>query len=352
MNIPLFDDDKIVLVAGVGNKESPYEESDVQQLSLLMDGMWKIIKHKRMDEALRDSEEKYHSAMDNAGDMILLMDLDGNILEANKKAEEVLGYTKEELAAKHYSTIHPSDEFDRTSAAFSEIILKGRTYFKDGIIVRKDGTTVPVDITGSLITYAGKLLVQGIFSNITERKRKEDEIRFALSLQKSTIESTADGILVVDRQGRIVSFNQKFREMWHIPQNVMDTRNDNEALSYVLEQLTDPGSFLSKVQELYAHPHETSFDIIEFKDGRFFERYSQPQEIEGRILGRVWSFRDVTDRNKALEALKKKEAELKKRVKELEEFYHLAVGRELRMIELKKEIAKLKVESEKKTHKA
>ncbi|MDQ7786499.1 MAG: PAS domain S-box protein [Thermodesulfovibrionales bacterium] len=348
MNIPLFDGASIVLVAGVGNKEYPYEESDIRQLTLLMDGMWKIIKQKRVGEALRYSEEKYHSAIDNAGDMILLADLDGNLQEVNKKAQELLGYTKEELTAMHYSMIHPMEELERISDAFAEIILKGRIYFKDSIILRKDGTTIPVDITGSLIAYAGKLLVQGIFSDRTEQKRKEDDIKYALSLQKSTIESTADGILVVDRRGKIVSFNQKFLEMWHIPRNVIDSRDDAQSLSFVLEQLKNPESFLSKVEELYAHPNETSYDVIEFKDGRYFERYSQPQEIEGNILGRVWSFRDITERKKAEDELKKNEKELQKRVEELEEFYNMAVGRELRMVELKNEIERLKKDLEKK----
>ena len=77
MNIPLFDDGKIVIVAGVGNKAQPYDESDVRQLTLLMDGMWKIMKRKQTKDALRDSEEKYHSVMENASDSIILADMDG-----------------------------------------------------------------------------------------------------------------------------------------------------------------------------------------------------------------------------------------------------------------------------------
>jgi len=307
MNIPLFDGDRIVLVAGVGNKEVPYEESDIQQLTLLMDGMWKIIKQKRADEALRDSEEKYYSAMDNASDVILFADWDGYIIEANKKAEELLGYTKRQLAAMHYSMIHPPEELERTTAAFNEIILRGYTHFREGVILRKDGTTINVDMIGSLMAYGGRLVIHGIYSDITERKRNEDEVNYALSLQKSTIESTADGILVVDGKGKIVSFNQKFVEMWHLETGILKSGDEGRALSFAIEQLTDPESFMIKVKELYEHPDKKSFDVIEFKDGRYFERYSQPQEIEGKILGRVWSFRDVTDRKKSEEAIRESE---------------------------------------------
>jgi PAS domain S-box-containing protein len=141
----------------------------------------------------------------------------------------------------------------------------------------------------------------------TERNKTEEEIMKNLSLLNSTIESTADGILVVDRKGKIVRFNRKFLQMWKIPERIVGSGDDDEALSFVLDQLKNPQGFLSKVKELYAHPGEKSFDLIEFKDGRYFERYSQPQEIEGKVLGRVWSFRDVTDRKKAEAALRASE---------------------------------------------
>jgi PAS domain S-box-containing protein len=214
MNIPFFDGDRIVLVAGVGNKEKPYEESDIQQLTLLMDGMWKIIKQKRADEALTNSEEKYHSAMDNAGDMILLADLDGNILEGNKKAEDLLGYTKEELAAMHYSIIHPMEEIERTSAVFDEIVMKGRALLRDGIILRKDGRTIPVDITGSLIAYSGKLMVQGIFSDMTERKRTEAELRESEQFVRAVIDLVPHFIFVKDEQSRFLLANKAVAEAY------------------------------------------------------------------------------------------------------------------------------------------
>jgi PAS domain S-box-containing protein len=142
---------------------------------------------------------------------------------------------------------------------------------------------------------------------IEERKRSEIELKDTLSLHRATVESTADGILVVSRGGKMVSFNQKFLKMWEIPESITLTREDDRALAFVLDQLKDPECFLSKVKELYANPSEESFDVLEFKDGRVFERFSQPQKIGDTIVGRVWSFRDVTKHKQAEDAIRESE---------------------------------------------
>jgi signal transduction histidine kinase/ActR/RegA family two-component response regulator len=124
----------------------------------------------------------------------------------------------------------------------------------------------------------------------------EQALRGSLSLLEATLESTADGILVVNRNGEIVSFNRRFVELWRIPKSLVNTSEDARMLDYVVKQLKDPEAFLSKVRELYSKPHEEGYDILQFKDSRVFERYSKPQYVEGEAVGRVWSFRDITQR--------------------------------------------------------
>ncbi|MBF0456300.1 MAG: PAS domain S-box protein [Nitrospirae bacterium] len=141
------------------------------------------------------------------------------------------------------------------------------------------------------------------------------------SLLISTLESTADGILVVDREGKITFYNKKFADMWHIPESLLSTKDDDAVLPFALEQLSKPEEFITKVKELYGKPSESSFDTIEFKDGRIFDRYSQPQKMDDDILGRVWSFRDVTTAKAAERKLKKSE----KRSRQLVELHHAGI---------------------------
>src|SRR5258708_13496891 len=122
----------------------------------------------------------------------------------------------------------------------------------------------------------------------------EVDHRKSLSLLRATLESTADGVLVVDNLGKISTYNQQFAEMWRLPPHVLSSGKDEDALNFVRDQLKDPDRFRDKVNALYSYPGQESFDTIEFRDGRIFERYSRPQLVEGQTIGRGWSFRDVT----------------------------------------------------------
>jgi diguanylate cyclase (GGDEF)-like protein/PAS domain S-box-containing protein len=140
--------------------------------------------------------------------------------------------------------------------------------------------------------------VSGTVQDITKRKQAEGDLRQTLSMLRATLDATADGILVVDGEGRIARFNQRFVEMWRIPEDILSSRDDQRALASVLDQLREPEPFLAKVQELYSQPEAESLDILEFRDGRVFERSSKPQRVDGQTVGRVWSFRDVTERKR------------------------------------------------------
>ncbi|MFA5222308.1 MAG: PAS domain S-box protein [Methanoregula sp.] len=135
---------------------------------------------------------------------------------------------------------------------------------------------------------------------ISERKRVEEEMRFKNVILSTQQETALDGILIVDENGNILSYNQKFIEMWGVPDTLLVSRIDEPLLQHVGEQLVDPDAFLLRVRHLYDHKDEKSFEEIFAKDGRVLERFSAPMLGEsGKYYGRVWYFRDITGRKQA-----------------------------------------------------
>jgi PAS domain S-box-containing protein len=166
-----------------------------------------------------------------------------------------------------------------------------------------DGSAILVEISGGPVAEGERGDSYRLLRDITHRRRAETEHSNALSTLQATLESTADGILVVDRQGRIVSYNRRFLDLWRIPQRLTESGQDADLLGFVLDQVQDREAFVARIGALYAAPEESSYDEIRFRDGRVFERYSQPQRIGGHAVGRVWSFRDVTESRRAQAAL-------------------------------------------------
>jgi PAS domain S-box-containing protein len=158
--------------------------------------------------------------------------------------------------------------------------------FKDGR--RFDRRSMPRRIGGR---YAGRVWS---FRDVTDLVRREQELARAHSLLRATFDATADGILVVDNDGDLVDFNRKVVEMWGIPSELVTAFDRHRLRAWVSEQVKNPERFLKKLREIYSEPEGQSYDWVHFKDGRVFERYSKPQKIGDKVVGRVWSFRDVT----------------------------------------------------------
>lgn len=137
---------------------------------------------------------------------------------------------------------------------------------------------------------------------------KNVELEKSLSLLRATLESTADGIMMVNGHGQVVDWNQKFVEMWRIPSHMLESGTEKIGFEYILEQVSNPAAVIADVEFLYKNPSwQGELPALHFKDGRIFERFTQPQQIGNEIVGRVFSFRDVTQKQMANDELRIRE---------------------------------------------
>jgi diguanylate cyclase (GGDEF)-like protein/PAS domain S-box-containing protein len=279
---------------------------------------YEIIERRKIEEELEASERRFRALVENAFEGVAIFNANGTFLYVSPSEMPISGYSPEELVGRDcIEFIHP-DDIQPMNEAFRELIQNvGGIKSVEFRYRHKDGSWCWLEAT--LTNLMSEPAVRAIVANyrdITERKQADEKLKKSLSLLHGTLESTADGILVVNMEGRIETFNQKFVELWSIPSSVMASGDDSQAIAFILEQLKDPQGFIKKVNELYAQPEANSYDVIEFNDGRVFERYSQPQRIGERIVGRVWSFRDATERVQVEEALQRANDDLEIRVKE------------------------------------
>ena len=255
----------------------------------------------------------YGDLVESSPDALLVVAEDGTISMVNTAAERMFGYVREELVGSDHRMLLAEGFRDGLQRLFFNLRREahagadthGGTATQDDAEtdfapveaygLRRDGTEFQAEVAGSiLVTGEGTASMIAAVRDTSHRPESDDSLREAMSLLTATLESTADGILVVSSEGEIAGVNNQFLSMWGIPRELLATRDDESVMAFVLDQLQDPAQFVEKVVALYADPTAESHDVLDFRDGRTIERYSRPQKVAGEVVGRVWSFRDVT----------------------------------------------------------
>ncbi len=280
-------------------------------------------------------EKWFRTLIHNISDIVAMTDARGILRFVNPRIELVLGYRATDMLGRNvFEFVHPED-LQRATLEYSDTLQRQGENIPSVLRLRDaKGAWVPFEIiannqlndpeilgvifTARDVRYREEVEEAIRSANVDVQERAEDrttelarrnaalrienqgrlqtekQLQQAISLLNATLDATADGILVVSTEGKISSCNGRFLEMWSLDCNSSVGHRDEDLLARALPQLQNSAEFLAKVKELYSSPDATSFDVLHLKDGRIFERYSQPQRIGERVVGRVWSFRDVT----------------------------------------------------------
>lgn len=236
------------------------------------------------------------------------------------QTKKILGYPPErflENSRLWIERIHPEDQgwaprYCRRAAE------EGRDYTFEYRMIAADGRTVWMREFVHPVVEGGRVKkLRGLMADISEMRTISERLMHSQALRSAVMEATEEGILVVGLDGKILDFNSRFQEMWGIPNEVLKTGEDLHVLDYVEGKLASPEEFRRKVEELDADREAVSVDEIRFKDGSVFERFTAPCRIGETVIGRVWAFRDITERLQTQRDLLRRTEELRLRTEEL-----------------------------------
>lgn len=254
-------------------------------------------------------------AMDASPDGLLVLAADGTVQAANAAAARLFGLDQEKFAGLDHRLLIARGFRDEVAALLHQLIHRPDEHPQPLEVtgLRGDGTGFPLEVAVALLPHPGntakpdgstagsEALLLLSARGTAHRKASAASLRAAMSLLTATLESTADGILVMGNDGRVAGFNEQFLSMWNLPPEIMEADSDAPALRLVIAQVADPMAFTERLGEVQEDAAAESHDVVELRDGRTLERYSRPQRVGDRIVGRVWSFRDVTLRRTAQE---------------------------------------------------
>ncbi|OPY52758.1 MAG: hybrid sensory histidine kinase BarA [Methanosaeta sp. PtaU1.Bin112] len=273
-----------------------------------------ITERKKAVEDLRQSELRLRTIFETSSAGIIIVDAKGNIIQANQFMADMFACPLDEMIGKPYPAfIHPDERPDATDIMQSMLLKEKDTIFTERHYLRADGSDFWGYISGRrMIDSSGELMgLLGIISDITDRKRADDDLRRKTAILEAQVETSLDGIIVVDSQGKRLITNQRLLDMWNVPADMREEKNIEVLLQHAAGSIRDPEQFISKVKHLYDHRDDTGRDEVIFSDGMVLDWYSSPVvDRDGNYHGRIWIFHDITKYRHAEEALRESEQRL------------------------------------------
>ncbi|MGB9144671.1 MAG: PAS domain S-box protein, partial [Acidobacteriaceae bacterium] len=261
----------------------------------------------RAHDLLRQNEVKFRRILSNLPDVAWTADAAGRVLYISPKVEEFLGYSARTIrdggVAFFLARVHPEDS-QRVRSAERELFLRGALDVEFRA-QRSDGAWVWLHSRAVSWQRNGLAFADGILSDISRRKQAEMELQAKTAFLEAQTNATIDGILVVNAEGHRILANRRFSEMFSVPPQLLEDADDAPMLRHVVGLTRDPDAFRARVQHLYTHPGQTSRDEIELADGVILDRYSAPVTgSAGQYYGRIWIFRDITERKRNEDTLR------------------------------------------------
>ena len=243
---------------------------------------------------IEDAFAKIGTALESANDAVCITDSQGIPIYVNLAFVDLFIYTLSDLQKlPSLSTLFANAS---VSQAIHKAVMQGGTWSGELEMCNRDRQKVPISLRVNPVKSAlGDVIgTTYICTNIRDRKAAEAEINKSFAALGATLEATADGILVLDAIGNITICNQKFVDLWRIPDRIVRSQDDSNILHYVNKRIKTSKYLHSFGKDL--SESQNSFEIVELDDGRMFECYSQPQNGLAALAGRVWSLRDITER--------------------------------------------------------
>jgi len=252
-----------------------------------------VTERKKSEVQLR----KLSRAVEQSPAAVVITDVTGTIEYVNQAFTKVTGYTSDEAVGKNPRILKSGNMTREKYAELWATVTAGRTWSGELHNRRKNGELFwEWAAISPLLDQDGKVTHYiGIKEDITERKRKTDELRWRTALMEAQLNAVPDAILVVDNEGRKILQNQQLLKLFNVPEDIANDANDSRLLQLVVNQTKNPTEFAERVTYLYAHPNEIGRDEVELVDGTILDRYSTIiHDKEGINLGRIWTFRDIT----------------------------------------------------------